>query len=155
MSEDDGIRPATPADVAAVAALLAACFADPWSEVMIADSLRHGAKGLVVPGPDAALDGCVLVQPAGPEAEILQVAVAPARRRTGLGRRLVRQAIALAAACGAEEAFLEVRPHNLAAIALYESEGFRQVGRRRRYYADGDDALLMRRALRGAPGAAP
>jgi len=48
-----------------------------------------------------------------------------------------------ARAARAERADLEVRAGNAAAIALYASEGFVPVGRRRRYYGNGEDALLM------------
>ena len=51
--------------------------------------------------------------------------------------------VGVARARGATRAFLEVRATNSAAIALYREAGFRETGRRTRYYADGDDALLM------------
>ena len=47
----------------------------------------------------------------------------------------------------ASTAMLEVRASNMAAVALYEQLGFQHVGRRKGYYADGEDALLMNRAL--------
>jgi ribosomal-protein-alanine N-acetyltransferase len=79
----------------------------------------------------------------------------------GLGRALLRRFIDDARRLGAEQLFLEVRPSNLAAIRLYETEGFARVGRRDAYYpaatpdAPREDALVMRRALERDPARAP
>jgi ribosomal-protein-alanine N-acetyltransferase len=140
------LRPARAADAEAIAALLASSLPDPWSAATIAESLAHGCRGLVAE-EESAVTGVVLLQLASVEAEILQVAVTPSRRRAGTGRLLVRAALGLAAARGAEAVFLEVRPHNAAAIALYRAEGFVEAGLRPRYYANGDDALILRRDL--------
>ena len=80
---------------------------------------------------------------AGAEVQILEVAVRPESRREGLGTALVRAALDLDASL---DATLEARAGNVAALALYESVGFERVGRRDAYYADGEDAVLMRRA---------
>jgi ribosomal-protein-alanine N-acetyltransferase len=78
------------------------------------------------------------------EVHIANLAVATSFRRMGLARRLLQQALERAATKGARKATLEVRAGNQAALALYESFGFRPVGRRKRYYHDnGEDALLM------------
>ena len=78
------------------------------------------------------------------EAEILTLATAPAHRREGLAARLLDAAAAACVARGVLAGHLEVAPENLAASSLYEKAGFRQVGRRPGYYADGADALLLR-----------
>jgi ribosomal-protein-alanine N-acetyltransferase len=102
----------------------------------------------------------VLVDPAGrvigflvwwqilDEAHLQNVALSEAARRRGHGRWLVRAMLAGSARAGARRAFLEVRPDNGPARALYAALGFREVGRRRRYYADGADALLLSRPVR-------
>jgi [ribosomal protein S18]-alanine N-acetyltransferase len=75
------------------------------------------------------------------EREILFLAVDPAYRRRGIARGLVENELAR----GAGEWLLEVRESNVAAIALYESIGFKQVGRRREYYPDPvESAIVMR-----------
>jgi ribosomal-protein-alanine N-acetyltransferase len=81
---------------------------------------------------------------AADEVEILLVAVVPHARRRGVGRALVE---ALLADAGARRAHLEVRASNRAAIALYERTGFVAAGVRKRYYADGEDALVMARTV--------
>ena len=72
------------------------------------------------------------------------IGVDPGFQGHGLGRRLLRGLLERADAIGATT-FLEVRTDNVAALALYRSEGFEVVGTRRRYYASGADAHTMRR----------
>jgi [ribosomal protein S18]-alanine N-acetyltransferase len=74
------------------------------------------------------------------ELHITTIAVRPEYRRRGHARTLI--GAALAAFPDASHVHLEVRPTNVEAIALYESLGFRETGRRPRYYGD-EDALLM------------
>ena len=78
------------------------------------------------------------------ELHVTTIAVKPEYRRRGHARALI--AAALAAYPNASHVHLEVRPTNVEAIALYESLGFRETGRRPRYYGD-EDALLMTRKL--------
>ena len=80
------------------------------------------------------------------EAELLTLAVDPARRRQGIGDALVQCLCVGAKAAGAQDMFLEVAADNAAACALYSKYGFAQVGRRPAYYA-GTDALVLRRAM--------
>lgn len=80
--------------------------------------------------------------PAAGEAELLRIAVAPAGRRTGLGRDLLRASEAGLGAAGIHRLHLEVRASNAAARALYEGQGWRSTGTRPRYYRDGEDAVL-------------
>jgi ribosomal-protein-alanine N-acetyltransferase len=82
------------------------------------------------------------------EATLLNIAVAPAVRGQGVGRRLLASALPRLCQCGTKQLFLEVRPSNRAAIALYRSLGFRDDGLRPNYYAaraglPTEDALLM------------
>ena len=78
------------------------------------------------------------------EAHITIVAVHPAYQRQGLGQAMLWALLQSAWQRGLERATLEVRESNAAAIALYQKFGFREAGRRRRYYQDnGEDALVM------------
>jgi ribosomal-protein-alanine N-acetyltransferase len=85
------------------------------------------------------------------EAELLTLAVHPAARRRGIGRRLVDAFLTDAAARGAKRAFLEVAASNAPALALYAASGFSETGRRPRYFirpdATREDALVLSRAL--------
>lgn len=132
-------------DAPALAALHAAAF--PPGEQWDAEAIRvllglPGGFGLLRPGA-----GFVLARVAADEAEILTLAVVPAARRQGHGGALLAGAMAAAAARGAAAMFLEVAEPNAAARALYAAAGFTEAGRRRRYYPDGADALVLRTAL--------
>jgi ribosomal-protein-alanine N-acetyltransferase len=136
------LAPATAADATALAALHASAFppAERWGPGAITLMLEMpGAFGLWQPG-----QGFVLARVAADEAEILTLAVVPEARRQGLGAALMAGAMATAVAHGAALLLLEVAEANGAARALYQALGFTEVGRRRRYYADGGDALVLR-----------
>lgn len=97
------------------------------------------------------IDGYLLLSLAADEAEIINVAVRPARRRHGVGAALVGETLAFAAARGATACYLEVRESNDAARRLYEKMSFNVVGVRKMYYtAPPEDAIVMRRAMEAA-----
>jgi ribosomal-protein-alanine N-acetyltransferase len=136
---------ATAEDAPALAALHHAAFppAERWGPDAIRLLLEMpGAFGLHLPG-----QGFVLARVAADEAEILTLAVVPTARRAGHGGALLAVAMAQAALRGAGMMILEVSAQNISARALYSAAGFAEVGRRARYYADGSDALVLRRAL--------
>ena len=145
------IRPATPADAAALAHLHAGSFADAWSAASLAELMAApGTFGLVA--EDAMSPrGFVLVRAAGDEAEILTLVVRPEARGRGVGRTLVRAAAAVASKMAASAFFLEVAVDNEAALGLYASLGFAEAGRRKAYYArrggPPTDALVLRADL--------
>ena len=141
--------PATPAHAVILAAIHAESFPVPerWGPDAMALQLEQpNCYGHIDPA-----GGFVLARIAADEAEILTIAVAPARRRAGSGYALLLAAITTATRYGAKSMFLEVSLTNEAARALYGRMGFAQVGRRRRYYPDGADALVMRRDITAAP----
>jgi ribosomal-protein-alanine N-acetyltransferase len=129
-----------------LARLHAAAFDHPWDALALRDLLAApGVMALAHP------DGFILVRVAADEAEILTIAVTPAARRQGLGRRLVDAGAQAASERGARSLFLEVADDNPAALALYRRAGFAPVGRRSRYYARTDgpaaDAHVLKRPL--------
>ncbi|PZU97612.1 MAG: ribosomal-protein-alanine N-acetyltransferase [Leptolyngbya sp.] len=77
------------------------------------------------------------------EAHITVLAIDPRYQRRGLGKWLLVNLLTDANERALTRATLEVRPSNSRALALYESLGFETLGRRRRYYADGEDALIL------------
>lgn len=87
--------------------------------------------------------GFILIRRVIDEAEILTICVDPSERRHGLGRDLLDAAIHEVASQGAARILLDVSVNNLAACKLYQNAGFSETGRRRAYYADGSDAILM------------
>ncbi|HMM14053.1 MAG TPA: GNAT family N-acetyltransferase [Parvibaculum sp.] len=137
---DLSIVPAEAGAAESLAALHRASFDEPWDAPSIAAILAMPGSFalLAVPDTDGARSaspaGFVLLRIAADEAEILTIAVDPALRRAGVGRRLVEAASALALAHGASALFLEVAEDNAPALALYEGAGFRTVGTRPGYY---------------------
>ena len=127
------------ADLAALARLHAACFEDGWSEQALRDLLKTAGTAAF-----HAPDGFVMTRVASDEAEILTIAVSPQARRKGTGRALMLAAIRHAQSQGARTMFLEVAETNVAAATLYRSLGFREVGRRKSYYAPKEDARILR-----------
>jgi ribosomal-protein-alanine N-acetyltransferase len=114
-----------------------------WSAAAIADELSlPGVFGLIEAG-----GGMVLARVVADEAEILALAVASPARRAGRGAALLAAAEARAQEAGAARMFLEVAVGNTPARTLYGRAGYREVGRRPRYYPDGGDALLMVKLL--------
>jgi [ribosomal protein S18]-alanine N-acetyltransferase len=89
--------------------------------------------------------GLLLARVTVDEAEVLTLGVLPEARRQGVACALLGEAEAIARSRGAIGLFLEVAPGNTAARALYARAGFIEIARRRRYYADGSDALVMRK----------
>ena len=77
----------------------------------------------------------------------MTIAVAPTARRAGLGAALVATFEAEAKARGAVTAYLEVSSDNVAGQALYAGAGWQNAGRRRNYYGDGVDALVLRKLI--------
>lgn len=133
----------------AMARLHALCFPErPWRAGEFSQLLA--ARGtLALVSPDA--DGFLLARIAGPEAEILTLAVHPEARRRGIARALVGRLVARAPGLGIETLFLDVAADNGAARGLYRGLGFTEVGRRPGYYARPDgrraDALVLRREV--------
>lgn len=141
------IRAADTRDLAAVHAIERAAFRDPWSLRQLAACLSADTLFLVAHRAAQVL-GYVIVRIAADEGELLNVAVVPAARRQGIGRALIRAALAAAGARGARTVYLEVRESNLGARQLYAGEGFEMIGRRRGYYrTPGEDAVVLRAAI--------
>lgn len=132
-----------PGDVPAVAALERRCFSSPWDEKLYTAALGQSFFHLWGVSLSGQLAGYVSVYHLGEEVEIINIAVAPHRRRQGLGGLLLDYVCAQARVLGAERIILEVRKSNAPAIALYAGRGFAPVGVRPGYYPDtGEDGLI-------------
>lgn len=145
------LRRAEARDVAALLRLERLCFDDPWSEASLLSEVQapHGRVWLCCIGEEAV--GSLMAWHLYEDLEINRVAVAPPQRGLGLGALLVRRVLDEAALGGATRALLEVRADNTAALALYLRSGFADSGRRKAYYHDGMDAVVMTRLLGEPP----
>src|SRR5579871_2852495 len=145
------IRPMGEGDVPAVVGVEHASYQFPWSEGIFRDCLRVGYTCRVVTLAGRVIGYGVMSMGAG-EAHVLNLCIGREHRCLGFGRRLLGYLIERGMSAGMSEIFLEVRPSNTAAIRLYLSTGFEQVGMRRGYYqavGGREDAAVLRRVLRG------
>lgn len=144
------LAPLTEADLPAAAALEKACFSTPWSEESLRGELQNENARVWTLSVCREIVGYIGVHLVQDEAEVMNLAVLPAFRRRGFGRRLLQTALAFCRENGCVRLFLEVRESNEAALALYRSLGFTVCGRRKHYYQQPpEDALLLQCALSG------
>jgi [ribosomal protein S18]-alanine N-acetyltransferase len=137
------------ADLEEVLAIERASFSMPWSRGAFLYELEQNrvARCYVV-REDGRLIGYICLWEVADEVHITNVAVHPDLRRRGVGRSLLSAVLDDARQRKLRLVVLEVRPSNVEAVGLYESFGFRVVGRRRGYYYDtGEDALVMEASL--------
>ena len=132
--------------VAGVAALETVCFSDPWVEAAVRSELDNPLSYWLVAVEAGKVIGYIGSQSVLGEADIMNVAVAPAYRRTGIARQLLLKLQADLTDREVHSLTLEVRASNVAAITLYQSLGYVQVGRRPNYYhKPKEDALILRK----------
>jgi ribosomal-protein-alanine N-acetyltransferase len=144
-------------DVESVISLERIAYPFPWSEQIFRDCLRVGYDCWVVETGSGVVGYGVMSMGAG-ECHILNLCIDPGLRRRGAGRALLCMLLSRARRAGMLHAFLEVRPSNTAAMALYEDLGFQRIGLRRGYYqaASGrEDAVVYRKALDMLPVGGP
>jgi ribosomal-protein-alanine N-acetyltransferase len=149
------LRPATEDDLNQVVRIERLCFADPWTE----ESFRRLLAGLpaiflvAVFPPQQTIAGYLVAFSVGEDAEVLNVAVEPDFRGKGLAGQMLDAVLIELGGRGVRTAFLEVRESNRAALALYASRGFAEIGRRQRYYRRPvEDALVLRKVLEVTEG---
>lgn len=132
-------------DLPRVSELEIASYDFPWSLGVFADCLKAGHPCWVL-CVNALVAGYGILSMGAGEAHVLNICVAPDYRGQGLGRHLLRRLLDIARWNGAERVFLEVRPSNPLAKTLYESMGFKDIGKRPRYYPaknGREDAIVM------------
>ena len=153
------LRPMHMGDLDTIMQIEPTIYSHPWTRGNFSDSLNSGYSAWIlkdtVMEDKAEMIGYALMMMVMDEAHLLNLGVAKQRQKQGLGRYLLEHMIALAKRHKAANMFLEVRPSNISAIALYENMGFCEMAVRRGYYpADPtisktgrEDAVLMGLAL--------
>jgi ribosomal-protein-alanine N-acetyltransferase len=167
---DEGVAelsflPMQTADLDAVLEIESVSHIHPWTRGNFTDSLAAGHWAYCIrPQVDEAIKGsyldpailwayCILF-PAVDELHLLNITVSPKLRKLGLGSRMMAAIEGVAAQQNFPRIILEVRPSNLAALALYENLGYAEIGLRKNYYpADSqtgsrEDAIVMAKSIK-------
>lgn len=137
------------ADLEAIMEIERRSYPYPWTRLIFSDCLRAGYSCWVCER-QGVIEGYGVTSIGAGESHLLNLCVRPESQQQGIGRKLLLHLISLARRHNAEMMFLEVRPTNRVARALYESMGFNELGSRREYYPAGhgrEDALILARVL--------
>jgi [ribosomal protein S18]-alanine N-acetyltransferase len=140
------VRPATTADVEAVALLELDGFpGDAWTADYLLLAVTGGLPTvrMLVAESDGEVVGHAIVSTVHEIAELQRIAVGPAYRRRGHARAILAEVVAGATRDGADRLLLEVRETNEPALAFYASAGFVEIDRRPRYYRDGTAGVVL------------
>lgn len=142
------VRPIEPKDIPAVHNIEWECFSDSWSEKTFQSTMNEKGHSLFVAEEDGDVIGYGVTRQVLDECEILRIAVKKDSRKKGAGNLLMGFMINSAVSNGAQLFFLEVREHNIPAIALYRKHGFIESGLRKEYYKDPvESAVLMSKCI--------
>ena len=148
------LRPMQMDDLDAVMQIEPTIYSHPWTRGNFSDSLNSGYSAWVLE-ENKEMIGYALMMMVLDEAHLLNLSIAKTHQKQGLGRYLLEHMIDKARQYKAANMFLEVRPSNISAIALYENMGFCEMAVRRGYYpadpkifkSGREDAVLMGLAL--------
>jgi ribosomal-protein-alanine N-acetyltransferase len=143
------IRPMRHEDLPHVSDIERRSYAFPWSHGVFRDCLLAGYQCIVLER-DGDVSGYGILSVAAGEAHILNLCVEPAWRSHGYGEQLLDEILFRARTSSVREIFLEVRPSNENALALYKKKGFYQVANRPAYYqaTEGrEDAAVLAKKL--------
>jgi len=139
------LRDMTPADLDAVAQIEQQVHGFPWTRGMFSDSLENGYICKVYETANEII-GYAVLMPVLDELHLLDISIASACQRKGLGEKILNIIKELECNCKYVRMLLEVRRSNVAANALYRKAGFSEIGVRRDYYpadAGREDAIVM------------
>jgi ribosomal-protein-alanine N-acetyltransferase len=122
---------------------------DAWSEGLVREGIEGNLPTItyLVAELDGQVVGHAVTSSAGDIAELQRIAVDEPHRRQGVAARLLAGVIDAARRTPADRLLLEVRDDNRTALAFYAGQGFVEIDRRPRYYADGTTAIVLRRPL--------
>ena len=150
MKDKISFRYATKDDIKTIASLEPIIFSEPWTEEMVRADVEARISRYIIAEIDDGVGNARVVGYLGywlvfDECSINNVAVIPELQGQGIGDMLMEKVIGETEGYGARVWVLEVRAGNEAAIALYKKYGFTNVGTRKGYYENGEDAIMMHR----------
>ena len=141
------LRPGGPFDLDEVARIESESFPAPWRRDFFASELVEPPRYIRVlareDGGEPRIGGYLFAVSLYEEFHINKIATDRRLRKQGYGRMLLEDALARARSMGSTAVTLEVRVSNAAARQFYKSYGFAEAYRRRGYYQDGEDALVL------------
>ncbi len=143
------IRTMTYNDLKQVMEVELQAYPHPWTVGIFRDCIRVGYNCWVCTQNERVIGYGIVMLAAG-EAHILNICVSPAHQQKGIGRKLLQHLMHRAQLAGIDMILLEVRRSNAIAIALYQTEGFHELGVRKNYYPDTkgrEDAIILARYL--------
>ncbi len=139
------LRPMLASDINAVMQVEVSVYPYPWTKGILADCIRTGYDCWVATENEKIIGHGVLTVGAG-ESHLLNLAIDQKYQGQGIGKQMLSHLMDIARIKSAEMILLEVRPSNKAAIHIYESTGFNEIGCRKAYYPapkGKEDALLF------------
>ncbi len=134
-------------DVGKITELYRVDFLDGWTAEMLKSAFDGGRFFALGAEMENALVGVITVTEGYDDADIEGVVVANSHRGKGIAKRLITAVEERLKADGKERILLEVREGNIPAISLYESTGFEKISVRKKYYIDGENALVMEKVI--------
>ena len=140
------LRPMRDGDLDEIMRIEVRAYPFPWTRGIFRDCL-HAGYPMWLQERDGEIVGYGVLSIGVEEAHVLNLCTAPGNEGQGLGRRMLQALLRVARGFGSQRVFLEVRPSNPRAIALYDASGFNEIGRRPRYYPAAnngrEDAIVM------------
>ncbi len=146
-TEPYAIEKMKPIHLSAVLAIEKKSFPQPWSLSLFMSEFTNRLATYLILRMKRKVIGYIGYWYLFEEAHITTFAIHPDYRRQGLGKQLLKHALNLILNQGCQEVFLEVRISNFPAQNLYHSLGFTSVGIRKKYYSDGEDAIIMKKIM--------
>ncbi len=143
------LRPMQESDLGQLMPIELRAYPYPWTHGIFSDCLRHNYHCLLHE-QNSIIIAYSVISVAVEEMHLLNLTVNPDYQGTGLGKRLLNTMEMVGRGLDAKECFLEVRPSNKAAINLYISQGFNEIGLRKDYYPakqGREDAVVMAKTL--------
>ena len=141
------VRLVEASDIPGIYAVERACFPDPYPSIFLDDLMKSYQAQFFVAVDNEEIIGYAVASISGKYGHVISLGVSPHHRRKRVGSALISALEAKLSQEGAEEIHLEVRKGNVGAISFYERLGYRPVSEIRRYYPDGEDALVFGRPM--------
>ena len=140
------IRKMKESDLPQVLAIQNALAFQEWNERQFLAEIHANYALCVVFEQNNRIDGYAVFHLMGPDSELLSIAASPEQQRTGIGSALLNEGLSRLDFASGDRMFLEVREGNEKARRFYEKHGFEAYAKRDKYYSDGENAVLYRKA---------